>query len=311
MPDSIPRIIVPPPHRDAIRWLNDDPDFVRRVLDACGAVLLRGFDVKDENQFKLFVKAFSGGALDYLYRSSPRTHLGDGVYTATEYPAGLTIALHNENAFQREWPMHLLFFCMKPATGGGGETPLAVTTNVTKRIDLRIRETFMRKRVMYIRNFNNSNIDLSWQTAFQTESKMDVEVYCRKHHIDFEWMPDNGLRTKQVRPALVKHPRTGAMLWFNQVHAFHPHGLDSRSRRLLFEVFDRDNLPRNVTYGDGAPIGDAEVEAIAAAFCAERITFPWQAGDILIVDNMLISHGRNAYQGDRRVLVAMSHPYSS
>jgi hypothetical protein len=34
-------------------------------------------------------------------------------------------------------------------------------------------------------------------------------------------------------------------------------------------------------------------------------------GDILLVDNMLMGHGRNSFVGPRKVLVAMAEPYDS
>jgi alpha-ketoglutarate-dependent taurine dioxygenase len=39
----------------------------------------------------------------------------------------------------------------------------------------------------------------------------------------------------------------------------------------------------------------------------DRHTFgiPWQKGDVALLDNMKISHGRMPFEGDRRILVAM------
>jgi len=43
----------------------------------------------------------------------------------------------------------------------------------------------------------------------------------------------------------------------------------------------------------------------------EAVIFPWQAGDILMLDNMLTSHGRKPFVGARKVLVGMAEPFSS
>src|SRR6202007_875244 len=109
-----------------------------------------------------------------------------GVYSATEYPAELPIPLHNENSYQRDWPTRILFFCMYPADGGGGETPLARTANVTRRIDPALLARFRKRGVKYIRNYR-PGLDLSWQTVFQSESKSEVEEYCRTHDIECNW----------------------------------------------------------------------------------------------------------------------------
>jgi Taurine catabolism dioxygenase TauD, TfdA family len=64
----------------------------------------------------------------------------------------------------------------------------------------------------------------------------------------------------------------------------------------------------NAYYGDGAPLEPAVLEAIRAAYRQATVTFPWQAGDILLLDNMLTAHGRRPFAGPRTVLVAMANP---
>jgi alpha-ketoglutarate-dependent taurine dioxygenase len=291
-------------------WIRENLDLFNRQMDTHGAVLLRGSGVSDEVAFKDFVSDFSSKPLEYLYRSTPRTDLGGGIYTATEYPAGLAIPLHNENAYQRDWPLRLFFYCMQPATEGGGQTTVAKTLAVTKRISPTILERFRKKGVMYIRNYR-PDIDLSWRTVFQTDSKEQVEAYCDKHGIEREWTPAGTLKTRQTSQALAKHPRTGAVVWFNQAHLFHPSGLDPNTQQLMREMFREDELPRNATYGDGSPIEESDLENIRDAFKQETITFEWRVGDILVLDNMLVSHGRTPYKGRRRVLTAMCDSYSS
>lgn len=309
MADAIPFVIEADSERDIGAWITARRSTVDSKLDGPGAVLLRGFDVSTESDFQDVVTAFSQAVVEYEYQSSPRTHLGHGIYTATEYPAGLTIQLHNEASYQRDWPLWILFCCLYPADRGGGETPLADTVKVTNRIDPAIRKKFMEKGVMYIRNYRK-DIDLPWQTVFQTQSKAEVEQYCRNHDIAVEWTSSDSLRTRQVCQGVAKHPRTGALVWFNQAHLFHPSGLDKKTRDVLLRMFQEEDFPRNATYGDGSPIEDAEMENVRAAFRQETVTFPWRAGDILILDNMLVSHGRNPYKGKRRVLAAMCDAFS-
>jgi alpha-ketoglutarate-dependent taurine dioxygenase len=35
------------------------------------------------------------------------------------------------------------------------------------------------------------------------------------------------------------------------------------------------------------------------------ISFRWERGDVLLLDNYLVAHGRNPYEGPRKILVAM------
>ena len=252
-----------------------------------------------------------GPALKYMYRSTPRLNLEGNIYTATEYPAGLRIPFHSENSFQREWPILIFFFCELPAQGGGGLTPLADVQKVTRRIDAAIRRKFFEKKVMYIRNYNNKDVDLPWQVVFQTESKSDVEKFCITNEIDFEWTGADSLRTRQVCQAFAKNLRTGMAVWFNQAHLFHPSSLDSKSRKILSKVFGPDDLPRNATFGDGTPLDESDLEQIRLAYDKEEIQFSWRKGDILILDNMRVAHSRTPYKGERRVLAAMGQLSSS
>lgn len=293
----------------ATLWLGSNRKMTEEKLRLFGALLLRGFGISTEDDFRDAVAVLCDEPMSYYYRSTPRTSVAPGVYTATEYPPGLSIPMHNENAYQRDWPLLLCFFCMFPAERGG-QTPLADTLKVTNRIDANVRATFMRKQVKYIRNYWG-DIDLPWQTVFQTESMADVERYCRTHDIEYEWTPNGTLRTAQVCHAFAKDPRTGATVWFNQAHLFHPSSLEKRTREALFARFDENNLPRNATYGDGSPIEPAALENIRQAFDREMTSFEWEAGDLLILNNMRVSHGRTPFRGKRRVLTAMGQPFSS
>ena len=49
--------------------------------------------------------------------------------------------------------------------------------------------------------------------------------------------------------------------------------------------------------------------AIRAAYEQEMVSFPWAEGDVLMLDNMLVAHGRRPYAGPRKVLVGMAEPW--
>jgi alpha-ketoglutarate-dependent taurine dioxygenase len=161
--------------------------------------------------------------------------------------------------------------------------------------------------VMYARNYG-SKIDLSWQTAFQTTDRAEVEEYCRNAPIDFEWLEGDRFRTRQVRESVAAHPKTGEVVWFNQAHLFHMSNLEEDVRESLQATFEADELPRNAYYGDGSVISDDELDQVREAFRKATVLFPWQHGDVLLLDNMLVAHGRTPYTGDRKILVAMADP---
>lgn len=273
-----------------------------------GALLFRGFEVKDAATFGRFLDAISEQRLDYIYRSTPRQTVGDKVFTSTVYPATLEIPLHQENAYQREWPMKLALCCVVPA-GTGGETPLADVRKVTARLSDTLLDSFENLGVRYIRHYHEGT-DLPWQTVFQTEDREVLASYCESHGIEHEWLGQNTLRTTQRCHGVAYHPVTKERLFFNQAHLFHVSNLGDAGARALIEVFGIDQLPRNATYGDGTEINVSDLQTVRNAFVAEAVVFSWQAGDVVVVDNMQVAHGRRAFKGRREVLAAMSDPYA-
>jgi hypothetical protein len=298
-------IVLAKNEKNIVNAVNDSQEELVDLLNRHGAILFRGFDVNRES-FGAIVDLLSGGRLEYIYRSTPRTSVADRIFTATNYPPEREIPLHCEDAYKRNWPMLLAFFCERPATEGG-QTPLADVVNVTARIDAGVLNKFRDRGVRYIRNYIDG-IDLPWTDVFQTNSRDDVEKFCRLNDISFSWGRDGVLRTNQRCQGIAYHPDIGRELWFNQAHLFHASSLGVGVARDMIDAFGVEGLPRDAVYGDGAEIQDRDLENIRSAFTQERIIFGWEKNDILLLDNMQVAHGRLRYSGQRSVLVAMGNP---
>jgi alpha-ketoglutarate-dependent taurine dioxygenase len=284
------------------QWARENVELIKARLRTVGAVLLRGFKLPTVEEFEEGLNIVAGDLVEYSYRSTPRAQVSGKIYTSTEYPAHQTIPLHNEMSYTRQWPMILGFFCMRPAEEGG-ETPLADSRKVFARIDPEIRDRFIRRQVRYVRNYGD-DLDLSWQDVFQTSDPLVVEEYCRAAGIEWKWKPNQRLNTAQVCQAVARHPQTGAEVWFNQAHLFHVSSLEPEVRDALRDAAG-DELPRNTFYGDGSIIDDEDLESVRRVYEAEKVVFPWQLGDVLLVDNMLVAHGRRPYRGERKIVVGM------
>jgi alpha-ketoglutarate-dependent taurine dioxygenase len=211
--------------------------------------------------------------------------------------------MHNEMSYSRAWP-RVLGFWSRRAAREGGETPLADSQAVYRTLDPALRRPFEEKGVMYVRNYGV--LDLPWQEVFQTRSREEVERYCAQAGIEWEWRGGDRLVTRQVCQAVTTHPETRATVWFNQAHLFHVSSLAPAVRDSLLSLLSVEDLPRNACYGDGSPIPDAVVAEINAAYEEATAAFPWEEGDFLIVDNILLAHGRRPFRGEREVLVAMA-----
>jgi alpha-ketoglutarate-dependent taurine dioxygenase len=288
-------------------WADENRPWIDATLHRTGALLFRGFGVDGADGFGRFMLASSGPLLPCTYRATRRTRIGGNVYTAAELPAGQSIPFHAELSFTRAWPLRIGFLSLAVAAAGG-ETPIADNRRVYARIPAAIREKFERLGVMYIRN-HTPWMDLPWQDVFQAGTREEVDAFCRAAGIQAEWVDEDHLRTRHVCQGVAVHPATGETVWMNQAHLFHVTRQDPEVVQMLLEEFGEESLPRNTYFGDGSPIRPHELRAIRDAFDAEAIVFPWQAGDVLLLDNMLMSHARAPYAGTRRVLVGMAQPH--
>ena len=276
-------------------------------VSTVGGVLLRGFDVPSVEVFREFAGRFGHPLLSYEFGSTPRTSVGGGVYTATEYPAHQSIPLHNEQAYTRTWPMKAWFHCVTPALEGG-ETPIADSRAIYRRIPAAIRERFA-DGLVYVRNYGD--FDVPWENVFNTSNRDEVEAFCRQADIQWEWKEDGTLRTTQRCQSIETHPRTGELVWFNQAHLFHVSNLQPEVRESLEEVLGIENMPRNTYFADGSPIPDDLLDEVRAVLDDETVSFLWEKGDVLMLDNMLIAHARAPFKGPRKVVVAMAESNSN
>ncbi|MEH2121097.1 MAG: TauD/TfdA family dioxygenase [Nostoc sp.] len=287
-------------------WSASNQEWLETKLLQHGGILFRNFPISDTEGFQHFLKSISKELIEYSYRSTSRSQVSGKIYTSTEYPAEQSIPLHNEMAYCHNWPMKIWFFCLEAAEHGG-ETPIADSQKVFQGIDLKIKEQFIQKKVMYVRNYGQG-LDLKWENVFQTSNKSEVESYCCSAGIEFEWKDGNYLRTSQVCQAVATHPKTNDIVWFNQAHLFHVSSLKPEVRESLLSTVKEEDLPRNAYYGDGSKIEASVIEEINEIYQQSAVTFSWQSGDILMLDNMLTAHGRKPFVGTRKVLVGMAEP---
>jgi alpha-ketoglutarate-dependent taurine dioxygenase len=286
-----------------VHWAEEHRDGLMAALGEYGAVSVRGA-VHDPEVLEQLTRVIGGEPLSYTERTTPRSAVHGNVYTSTEYPASQTIPQHNETSYARVVPRWLFFACTIPAASGGA-TPLADSAAVLRRLPEDLVRRFREVGVLYTRAYR-LGMGLTWQEAFQTDDRRAVDRYCDDNGLEYEWLEDDALRTRSRRPAVVVDPASGKEVWFNQAHLFHVSNLPEGVRAALTEMYDEGDYPRHAYYGDGAPIPDEDLEAIRRAYDECLLERPWHKGDLVIIDNLRVSHGRKPYGGDRRVLVTMA-----
>jgi hypothetical protein len=69
---------------------------------------------------------------------------------------------------------------------------------------------------------------------------------------------------------------------------------------------ERNEPHNNIFFGDGSTIPIKDMKIVIKL--ADQLTFDleWETGDIALIDNYLVMHGRRPYKGDRRVLASLA-----
>ena len=288
---------------DAARWAAEHRDALHAFVAEHGALLVRGLGLRDAAQAEAVFRPL-GTLMIEREAFAPRRRYAEGVYSSSKWPPNQPMCLHHELSYALDVPGLMLFACLVAPTGGGA-TPVADASAVLEALPAELVERFEREGWLLIRNYNDE-IGASLVDAFGTDDRRAVESYCRANDIRFEWQQGGGLRTWQRRRAVVRHPPTGRRCWFNQIAFLNEWTLAAELREYLVDVYGADGLPFNTRYGNGDPIGADVVQVINEAYEANTVREPWQAGDLLLVDNVRTAHGREPFEGPREVVVAMA-----
>lgn len=294
--------IVAPRGAQLLDYASAHKALIGERLEQDGAVLLRGFGAVGEASFEAVVRLF---VAELMAENGEHVPLADSasLYTPVPYAADQKLLWHNENSFNDAWPAVIAFCAVQPAVWGG-ETTLADSRAMLDALAPEIVEAFMARDVAYVRTMG-LGVGRSWQQVLRTEDRREAEDKCRRDGCSFAWLDDDVLQTRCVRPATLRHQRTGQLSWFNQAQHWHNYFLDKELREELLDMFGSDSMPRDCTFGDGSAIDDGMMEQIAQAYQALEWPVAWRQGDVLLVDNVALAHARNPYRGPRKMLVAM------
>jgi hypothetical protein len=286
-------------------------------LHHAGAILFRGFGMSSPADLARIVDAWGGKPMRYLGGDSPRDSVGSNVYTSTEAPAHVPIALHNELSYLKRYPRLLWFGCLRDAADGG-ETLLADGRAVLRALDPSTRERFLERGVSYRCVFRGPGgwlsildrirrINKTWMEAFEVDEREAAEARFRELFDSHRWLRSGHLLLASRRPAAISHPDTGELAWFNQAHLFrlNPRAIGRMNYAAARLLFPREETRSNAWYGDGVDIDAAALHKVMDALDAETRYVRWRVGDVVVIDNLLCMHGRRPYEGQRRVLVSM------
>ena len=288
---------------DSVSWVSQYQAQVESQLNQSGAVLLRGFGLATDTDFDGVIQAFGWPNFTYAdsLSNAVRRNRTERVFTANEAPPDVSIFLHHEMAQTPIYPSRLFFFCEQPARQGGA-TPICRSDLLLTRLAAAAPEFVCdceTKGVTYSQTMPpvddlDSGQGRSWRSTLSADEPSAAEAKLRQLGYQWQWQDDGSLSvTTPVLPA-VRELADGSRAFFNQLIAAFFGWQDARNQS-----------QKAICFGDGSAIdGDAMSLAIDLA---EELTveLAWQRGDVAIVDNFRVMHGRRPFQGERRVLASL------
>lgn len=299
--DDFPGII--PGGGDLAGFVAANKAAVYAALGDAGALLFRGFDVPDPQAFDAVVEAYGEPGFTYedSLSNAVRTNVTSRVFTANEAPPTTEIFLHHEMAQTPLYPAKLFFYC-EIAPESGGATPLCRSDRVLDRIHAEhpdFHAALLHHGVRYTNVMPGSDDagsgqGRSWRNTLSVDSREEAEARLAQLGYDWAWLADEALRaTTPVLPAIRDLGERGAS-FFNQLIAAFRGWADARN-----------DPNRAITLGNGEPITSEQMAGPIAI--ADELTYDlqWKAGDVALIDNFLVMHGRRPFSGKRRVLASL------
>jgi alpha-ketoglutarate-dependent taurine dioxygenase len=298
--------IVRAPGGDAAGWVTEHRAALHTAVARHGAVLVRGLGLRDAAEITGVYRTLATELMAEREAFAPRWTYDDRVYSSSKWPPNQPMCMHHELSYTLEFPALMLFACLSAPTQGGA-TAVADAPTVLDALPAELVDRFEREGWLLTRSYSDE-VGVPWSEAFGSDDRAVVERYCRDNDIEFEWRADGGLRTRQRRSAIVRHPVSGERCWFNQIAFLNEWTMAPEVREYLVEVYGPEALPFNTRFGGGDPIGEDVVRLLNKVYEEHTRREPWQPGDLMLVDNVRTAHSREPYEGPREVLVGMGNP---
>ena len=257
---------------DLAAFLKTNKPVVDAALDDTGALLFRGVDVPDPQAFDAAIEGYGEPGFTYedSLSNAVRTNVTPRVFTANEAPPSTEIFLHHEMAQTPIYPSKLFFYC-EIAEMTGGATPLCRSDWVMDRLVEHAPEFVARLAAEGVRY---TNVMPGADDAGSGE--------------------DGSLKVTTAALPAVRDVGGGRKTFFNQLIAAFRGWSDSRN-----------SADKSITFGGGEPISAKDMAPAIAAADELTVNCEWQPGDVALVDNYTVMHGRRPYEGKRRVLASL------
>jgi surfactin synthase thioesterase subunit len=279
---------------------------IAEKLDRDGMVHLKGLGIGGAEEFAGLLERMGYRLLPYELGNSPRSHVGGHVYTSSEYSAALPISPHCELSYTLTPPGLIAFCCIDPAPSGG-ETILVRMDEVIDELPDALVGRFADEGIIYEQRMTRRpSLGRTWPATFGTDDPGEVERLLLERGVTFEWRQRHEvLLVWHLGPGVVREQDGRPPIWFNQADQWHRSTLPEEVRAVA------EHLPHDCRFGRGGAIDAEDIATIRAALDRNSKDLALRAGDVLLLDNIRVGHGRRPFEGQRDMLVALSNPRSA
>lgn len=285
-------------------------DLVASLFRRHGALLFRNFGA-DADAFTEFSAAhchsfstYQGGGFRWGKLDRQKVNNNDTLLTVTGATQSFGIPLHGEMYYMKQRPTVLWFFCENPPATAG-ETILCSGAEFYSRMGEDEREFFARNRLKYVRHLTAEE----WPVAFQHDDAAVLRRWCDDNDCELTESADGSVTIEYVCPAVRPGP-AGEEVFINTLLLLHSveQAIRSGYAAQVIEL-PRNACPIYVRLESGEEIPAALVERLKQAAEVMTVKVRWKKGDVLMIDNRRVMHGRKNCQGaDRKIFVRMGEP---
>jgi alpha-ketoglutarate-dependent taurine dioxygenase len=280
-----------------------DRDEVLARFNEQGAVILRGFPFTKDS-FVAFsdsccasFSAYIGGGFRFRALDREAKDASGTVMTTTGSTQSFGIPLHGEMFYLVDRPDVLWFYCAA-APARKGQTTVADGAEIFARLSDASKDFFRARGLMYVRELSAAD----WPTTFQTSDPVELKRLCDANNMTLEMRPDGSIRTEFVTTATSTiggrdvFINNALMLW-----TFEAGFRAGLAKDMLGD--DLKQLPLVARAGDGSELPEAVMKDLEEVCDSLTVEITWQTGDVVMVDNRRILHGRRKTGGEAREIL--------
>ena len=287
------------------------------ALTTAGAALFRGFHV-DQDAFESLSGRLSRRFTSYVFGG--RRVVSREAKIQTVNLGFFAVPPHGELTDSPTQPHVCWFYCVR-APRQGGETLVSDSARIATDMDPRLLEKFRHRLLRY-------RIPLGpefWRPMFDvtdlTSLKQRLEVWQLRSHFSLEgetliqdyrvplfsrsrFSGKLACVNALVHDSIMSHP------WHHQLCRFYRRlGVPPRFLPLLAPLpWAGAALLSYPTFEDGESVPRSLIQALAAITDSNQYVHRWEQGDVLVLDNTRMLHGRRRLMGpDRKIFTRFGH----